>query len=81
MKYCKNCGQQAADKSRYCSSCGEYFSEEGFSVKEESIKFCQSCGSKTEKCYCPNCGTYAKKISFEKGKSIANTFLKKASKL
>lgn len=33
MKYCKNCGQQAADKSRYCSSCGEYFSEEGFSEK------------------------------------------------
>ena len=81
MKYCKNCGQQAADKSRYCSSCGEYFSEEGFSVKEESLKFCQSCGSKTDKYYCPNCGAYAKKISFRKGKSIANIFLKTASKV
>ena len=81
MKYCKNCGQEAAEKSRYCSKCGEYLPEDTFSVKEEKIKFCPSCGSSTGKEYCPSCGAYAKKVSLGRENSIANTILKTASKV
>ena len=51
VKYCQNCGAQAAVGDKFCTSCGEKFDVElkcmkcGASVSEDDV-FCTNCGNK-----------------------------------
>lgn len=78
MRYCQNCGDAIRENSRYCKSCGTFLqSPDKFFVEEESGKFCQKCGAAIVKQYCPQCGSYAKKVNIKTnglnmGKFIGN---------
>lgn len=63
MKYCPNCGAMAGDQKQYCGNCGtSVIGREEFSIEEQKIKFCASCGNPVDKQYCGNCGTSTGKI-------------------
>lgn len=54
MKYCKECGAQAADEAAFCPACGQPLNEQ-----EENQRVCAKCGAKldSDSVFCPSCGT------------------------
>lgn len=68
--FCKFCGANIDDNSRFCAYCGSYLNDEtntpqnislknNISSQKSSISFCKSCGSRLDDTYlfCPYCNS------------------------